>query len=81
MVADGRICRFTAAISARPGGLARLTSVIAAAGASVKDIAHDRTFSGPDVSLVRVVCVVETTDREHIRRLLAALRNDGIEVV
>jgi threonine dehydratase len=81
MVADGRICRFTALVSDRPGGLARLAALIASAGASIKDIAHDRAFSGPDVSLVRVICVVETTDHEHIERLLVTLRNDDIEIV
>ena len=35
--------------------------MIAATGASVKEIVHDRAFSGPDLSAVRVVCVVETT--------------------
>ena len=49
LVADGRLCRFTAVVSDRPGGLARLAQLIAQTGASVKDIAHDRAFSGPDV--------------------------------
>src|SRR5262249_26884960 len=36
LVADGRLCRFTALISDRPGGLAALSRQIAATGASVK---------------------------------------------
>jgi len=58
LVADGRLSRFTVSISDRPGGLARLAEVIASAGASIKEIVHDRAFSGPDLSEVRVVCVV-----------------------
>ncbi|MES2353499.1 MAG: threonine ammonia-lyase [Pseudomonadota bacterium] len=81
MVADGRMCRFTALVSDRPGGLAKLAALIASTGASVKDIMHDRAFSGPDVSQVRVVCVVETTDHDHIERLLTALRKASIEIV
>jgi threonine dehydratase len=61
LVADGRLCRFTVTISDRPGGLARLAEIIAAAGASIKEIVHDRAFAGPDLSAVRVVCVAETT--------------------
>jgi threonine dehydratase len=80
LVADGRISRFTAVISDRPGGLAALARVIAEAGASIKDISHDRAFSGPDVSAVRCVCTVETRDREHVRSLRAALRRAGIRV-
>lgn len=81
LVADGRLCRFTAVISDRPGALAKLASVIAGAGASIKDITHDRIFSGPDVSRVRATCVVETTDAGHIERLLAAVGEAGIEVL
>ncbi|MBK7791047.1 MAG: threonine ammonia-lyase [Betaproteobacteria bacterium] len=81
LVADGRLCRFTVSISDRPGGLARLAEVIAAAGASIKEIIHDRAFSGPDLSAVRVVCVVETTGHEHVAALHAALGAAGVNVV
>jgi threonine dehydratase len=81
LVADGRMARFTVSITDRPGGLARLAGVIAATGASVKEILHDRAFSGPDLSSVRVVCVVETTGHEHLAELHRALVADGINVV
>ena len=81
LVADGRIARFTVKISDRPGGLARLAQVLADAGASVKEIVHDRQFSGPDLSAVRVVCVVETTGPDHVRAVHAALGEAGIRVV
>lgn len=80
MVVDGRLCRFTAVVSDRPGGLERLTRAIAEAGASIRDIAHDRAFVGPNFWEVRVVCTVETNDAEHIRRTLAALDEAGITV-
>jgi threonine dehydratase len=81
LVADGRRSRFTVTISDRPGGLARLAEVIAAAGASIQEIVHDRAFSGPDLSAVRVVCVVETTGHPHVQELHAALAAAGITVV
>ncbi len=68
-------------ISDRPGGLARLAEVIAAAGASIKEIVHDRAFAGPDLSAVRVLCVVETTGHPHVRELHAALLDAGVKVV
>src|SRR5258706_10583679 len=77
LVHDGRLTRFTAMISDRPGGLAELCRVIAGTGASIKDIAHDRAFSGPDVSAVRAVCTVETRDRAHIGALRRALKRSG----
>ena len=81
LVHDGRLTRFTAIISDRPGGLAELCRVIAGAGASIKDIAHDRAFSGPDVSAVRAVCTVETRDRAHIAALHRALKKSGFPLV
>jgi threonine dehydratase len=81
LVHDGRLSRFTARISDRPGGLAELSRVIATAGASIKDIAHDRAFSGPDVSAVHVMCTVETRDRRHIGALRRALGKHGFAVV
>ena len=65
----------------RPGGLARLTAAIAEAGASIHEIAHDRAFSGPNLSEVRVVCVVETTGHEHVRALLDTLKRAGFSIV
>ena len=81
LVADGRLCRFTVSISDRPGGLARLAEVIAASGASIKEIVHDRAFAGPDLSAVRVVCVAETTGHDHVAALRMALVSAGLNVV
>jgi threonine dehydratase len=81
LVADGRLSRFTVSISDRPGGLARLAQVIASAGASIKEIVHDRAFSGPDLSEVRVVCVVETTGHDHVSALHRALADAKVKIV
>ena len=79
LVADGRLCRFTAIISDRPGGLADLASQIAASGASIKQVVHERAFASSDISAVRVVCTVETRDHAHLAELLAQLKNRGVE--
>jgi threonine dehydratase len=78
LAADGRLARLVATISDRPGGLAHLTSLIAECGASIQQITHDRVFSGPDVSSVRVVCDVETHDRQHLEELQKTLATHGI---
>jgi threonine dehydratase len=81
LVADGRLSRFTVSISDRPGGLARLAEIIASTGASIKEIVHDRAFSGPDLSEVRVVCVVETTGHEHVTHLHRARADAKVKIV
>ena len=77
LASDGRLCRFTATISDRPGGLARFAGLIAEEGASVIDIAHDRAFADEDISTVAVHCVVETRDAQHIATLRARLIAEG----
>jgi threonine dehydratase len=79
LAADGRLCRFRASISDRPGSLAALLSVIASTGASIKEVSHDRNFGPADVSRVAVSCIVETRDPQHIAELHTALRAAAIE--
>ena len=79
LVADGRLCRFTAVISDRPGGLADLSMQIAAGGASIKQVVHDRAFGSADVSNVQVRCTVETRNHEHLAHLRAQLKSHGVE--
>jgi threonine dehydratase len=81
LVADGRLSRFTAVISDRPGGLADLTAQIAAAGASIKQVMHDRAFASSDISAVNVVCTVETRNRLHLEDLLARLHEGGVKTI
>ena len=80
LVVDGRRWRFTARISDRPGGIARLTAAIAAGGASVREIVHDRAFSGADVFSTGVEVTVETAGHDHVATLARALEADGFAV-
>ena len=80
LAADGRIYRFDALISDRPGGLAHLSTVLAAAGTNVTEIVHNRTFAGPDLSRVHVLCTVETRDRAHIAEIQERLSEAGVEL-
>ena len=80
LVADGRLGRFTAVISDRPGGLAELAAQIASTGASVKQVVHDRAFASPDVSAVNVLCTVETRNHQHLAELRVLLKSRGVEI-
>ncbi len=81
LVADGRLGRFVAVISDRPGGLADLTAKIAATGASIKQVVHDRAFAGSDVSAVHVLCTIETRNHEHLAEVRAKLQADGVRTI
>ena len=80
LATDGRRWRFVTQVSDRPGGIARLTAAIAAAGASVQEIVHDRAFSGPDVFSTAVQVTVETADRSHAEALFERLRTEGFTI-
>lgn len=80
LVSDGRLCRFTASISDRPGGLARFAGLIAEAGGSILEIAHDRAFASDDINTVTVHCTVETRDAEHIALIRERLDQEGFRV-
>lgn len=81
LASEGRLCRFTATISDRPGGLARFAGLVAEEGASILDITHDRAFADEDITTVAVHCVVETRDAEHIKTLLARLQREGFPLI
>jgi len=79
LAADGRLCRVTACVGDRPGSLARLTAILAATGASILDIAHDRHFGPADPALVTITATCETRDAAHISELESALKSANIE--
>ena len=79
LAADGRLCRVRASLLDRPGSLASLATVLAATGASINQVRHDRHFGPPDVARVAVDCVLETRDAQHIQEIRDALQLAGID--
>lgn len=80
LATDGRLIRFDAVVSDRPGGIAALTKILADSGTSIKDIYHNRSLPDTDISSVRVTCVVETADWEAAKRMFETLRSQGYEL-
>lgn len=44
MASEGRLLRFTATVSDRPGGISELCRILAATGVTIKDIMHERAW-------------------------------------
>jgi threonine dehydratase len=80
LASDGRLYRFTATISDRPGGLARFAGLLAEAGASILELTHDRAFASEDITTVNVHCIVETRDASHIALVRERLAQEGFAV-
>ncbi|GMI40318.1 hypothetical protein TeGR_g2458, partial [Tetraparma gracilis] len=81
LAADYRLVRFVATVSDRPGGIARLTTLLADNGASIKDIYHERAWLHSSVSNVQVKCVVELQGKAHMEKLRAALSSSDYDVL
>jgi threonine dehydratase len=80
LATDGRLVRFDAVVSDRPGGIASLTKLLADTGSSIKDIYHNRSLPDTDIASVRVTCVVETADIDSARIMFETLIANGYEV-
>lgn len=76
MSASGRYLHLTVRIPDIPGGLAELLSELAAAGANVLEVGHDRTSNSLRVGEVDVSLQLETRGREHAQAVLARLGLD-----
>jgi threonine dehydratase len=75
----GRRLRVFTRLSDRPGGLARLLTVIAEAKANLITVAHVREAPQLDVQETAVELTLETRGPEHAERVLAAVREAGYE--
>uniref|UniRef100_A0AAV1VD80 Tryptophan synthase beta chain-like PALP domain-containing protein n=1 Tax=Peronospora matthiolae TaxID=2874970 RepID=A0AAV1VD80_9STRA len=81
LAADGRLVRFVATVSDRPGGIAQLTCFLRDFGVSVKDIYHERAWVHASISHVAVKCVVETQSSEHALELKQHLEDEGYPLI
>mmetsp|Transcript_34978 Transcript_34978/g.91572 ORF Transcript_34978/g.91572 Transcript_34978/m.91572 type:complete len:455 (+) Transcript_34978:33-1397(+) len=75
LAADGRLVRCVVTVSDRPGGIAGLAEELAAAGASIKDIYHERAWLTSAIDHVQVQVVMEVTSEEHGDRVHQTLRD------
>ncbi|HKY97346.1 MAG TPA: threonine ammonia-lyase [Gemmatimonadaceae bacterium] len=80
LVSDGRLARFTVAVPDRPGQLARLTQLVAGAGANVLEVSHGRAFADISMRDVEIDLDLETRGREHVAEILALLAANGFTV-
>lgn len=80
LVSDGRMARLRVTVRDRPGSLARLTDLVARAGANILEVAHQREFADITVGEVEIVMHLETRGRDHVEELLMQLRALGIRV-
>jgi len=79
MVRAGRLARIKIAARDTPGVLARITAVVAEAGANIDEVHHQRAFSSLSAQNVEVELVVQTRNPAHVAELVALLQAAGFE--
>jgi threonine dehydratase len=78
MARAGRLARIRVSARDIPGVLARITGVVADAGANIDEVHHQRAFSTLSAQNVEIELVLQTRGREHIADVLAALQAAGL---
>jgi threonine dehydratase len=77
MVRSGRLARVRIEIRDRPGALAGITATLAAAGANIEEISHQRVFSTVSAERAEVEVVFQARGEPHVADVLAQLAAAG----
>ena len=79
MVRAGRLARIRVNARDTPGVLARITAVVAEAGANIDEVHHQRAFSSLSAQSVEVELVLQTRNPGHVVEVVARLKDSGFE--
>ena len=77
MVRAGRLARIRVSSRDVPGSLARITALVAEAGANIDEVHHQRAFTLLAAQNVDIELVIQTRGRDHIAAVIEALRAGG----
>ena len=81
LMKSGRECTLVLELTDKPGKLYEVTRVIAATGANVTAVLHERTASVANVNSCFLRVSMETRNHEHIQQIREALLKEGIRIV
>jgi threonine dehydratase len=79
MVRAGRLARIQVSARDVPGNLARITAIVAEAGANIDEVHHQRAFTLLAAQNVSVELVLQTRGRDHVQQVIDALQAAGFD--
>ena len=79
MVRAGRLARIRVGARDHPGVLARITALVAEAGANIDEVHHQRAFSALSAQSVEVELVLQTRNPGHVSEVVQRLQGAGFE--
>ena len=78
---SGRTCNLCIELMDKPGQLQTVSTIIAALGANVISVHHERASETMDINGCFLRLVLETKNYEHIQEITAALEQAGFRIV
>ncbi len=81
LLTSGRTCNLCIELMDKPGQLQQVSSIIAALGANVISVHHERASETMDINGCYLRIVLETKNYEHIDSITAALKDAGFRLV
>jgi threonine dehydratase len=77
MVRTGRLSRIMVEIRDVPGSLARVATCVAEHNGNIEEVRHLRAFTQLAVQNAELELVLKTRNRDHVKEIVAALKNCG----
>ncbi len=81
LLTSGRTCNLCIELMDKPGQLQQVSSIIAALGANVISVHHERASETMDINGCYLRIVLETRNYEHIDSITTALKDAGFRLV
>jgi threonine dehydratase len=79
MVRAGRLARIRVGARDVPGSLARITAMVAEAGANIEEVHHQRAFTTLSAQNAEIELVVQTRGHAHVQDVLGVLLAAGFD--
>lgn len=77
-LSKGRICTFVIELDDKPGQLLEVSRVVAALGANIISVHHERNDDTANVTACVLRMQVETRNIEHVQDIKTALKEKGM---
>ena len=81
LVSSGRIGVFKVVVDDVPGGLHKITDIIAAQRGNILNVVHDRLSQDVPIGKTMVIFTVETKGQGHLEEMISAIRESGFRIL
>jgi len=81
LLTSGRTCNLCIELMDKPGQLQKVSTIIAALGANVISVHHERASETKDINGCFLRLVLETKNYEHIKNIVLGLEAEGFKIV